>query len=430
MKDNEHYDLWQKEGMRTSDDPRRIPVKEPDSTDQTTLAVRRVRLIDGTGKSPIENATVAITGNCITGAGPDSEITIPKGAKTIDGEGATLLPGMIDLHTHLGIYETPVEAYFESEATSTVRGINKLMYYLKTGITSLRDMGSRGGVSFALKEGVRKCYILGPRVFPVGKLITSIGGHAAEFRESIGAATSYHGDSCEANGPEGFRAAVREQIKMGADYVKVAGNFTREEVTAAVDEAHQLGLRVAVDAYTHFIKWAVEAGADCIEHPLPRTQDTIDLMKAKGTYAVPTLSPYIRIFDESGGFYEAISRRFYFSKEANLELLRRLKDAGITMGIGTDLVRDWYKDLPEPYLIELKQFLAVGFSPMEVILAATRNGAEILGMLDKLGTIEPGKLADFIIIEGDPLNDIDALRRIKFVVLNGRPVISNTINRE
>lgn len=432
------YDLWQRPGMRTTDDPRRIPVKAPEDPDTTTWALTGARLWDGTGRAPVAGATVLIVGNRIAAAGPGAAVEVPDGTVVVDVGGATVMPGLIDLHTHLAYHETPVDAYADTEALATVRAMEKLRRYLRAGITSLRDVASAGDVAFALKLGVRSGRITGPRIFPAGKLITATGGHGAE-RGALGTALVEHGEIREANGPDDFRAAVREQIKAGADVIKLGSNFTREEVAAAVDEAHQLGIRVTADAHTFYIRWAVEAGIDCIEHPLPRSQETIELMAARGTYAVPTLVPYIRIFDESGGYFGSISRRFYFSKEENLKMLRRLKEAGITMGIGTDLIYDWYRSLPDPYLTELQQFLAVGFTPAEALLAATRNGAEILGMLDRLGTLEAGKLADLIVVDGDPLADIEALRRIRTVVVDGKvavadpamdPAVRRTIGRE
>lgn len=421
--DPQKYDLWQRPGMPTTDDPRRIPVKEASTGDGVVRALRGGRLIDGNGGASIEDAVVVMTGNRITAAGPAAKVSVPAGATVFDVTGSTILPGLIDLHTHLSYHESPLAAYTDTEAVATIRAIEKIGLYLRSGITSLRDVASRGDVAFALKDWVRQGRLAGPRIFPAGKLITGTGGHGAE-RGSIGTALVDHGEIREANGPDDFRRAVREQIKAGADYIKLGSNFTREEVAAAVDEAHQLGIRVTADAHTYFIQWAVEAGIDCIEHPLPRDDETIRLMKARGTYAVPTLVPYINIFDQSGGYFGSVSRRFSFSKEDNFKMLQRLKAAGITMGIGTDLIYDWYQKLPEPYLIELKQFVAAGFTPMQAIQAATRNGAEILGMLDKVGTIETGKLADVLVVDGDPIADIEALRRVRYVFVDGRPVVA------
>src|SRR5208282_4651768 len=144
-----------------------------------------------------------------------------------------------------------------------------------------------------------------------------------------------------ASGPDGWRDAVREEFAAGADLIKIASHFSPAEVSAAVQEAHALGLKVTCDCETFYIRWAVEAGVDMIEHPLPRTDDTIRLMAEKGTQSDPTLIPYIIIFNQSGGYYETTSRRFTFSKDANFELVKKLKKAGITLGIGTDLVSDW-----------------------------------------------------------------------------------------
>lgn len=418
------YDLWQKPGLLTTDDPRRLPIKAPANPDRTVRVLRGGRLIDGTGAAPVENATVVITGNHITAAGPTASVQVPPGATVLDATGATIMPGLIDLHTHLSYHDEPVQAYSDTEALSTVRAVYKLQRYLATGITAVRDTGSRGDVPYALKEGVRNGQIAGPRVFPAGRVITGTGGHGAERSPTLGALLVAHGDAREANGPDDFRAAVREQIKAGADYIKLASNFTKEEVAAAIDEAHQLGIRVTADAHTFYIKWAVEAGIDCIEHPLPRDEETIALMRAKKTYAVPTLVPYMIIFNDAGGYFGSISRRFSFSKDENLELLNRLKAAGLTMGIGTDLVYDWYKRLPDPYLTELKQFRAAGFTPMETLQAATRNGADILNMLDKLGTLEPGKLADVLVVNGDPLADVENLRNIRYVLVDGKVQIA------
>jgi imidazolonepropionase-like amidohydrolase len=220
-------------------------------------------------------------------------------------------------------------------------------------------------------------------------------------------------------GPDDWREAVREEFNRGADFIKLGSHYSREEIRAAVDEAHALGIKVAVDAETYFIQWAVEAGADCIEHPLPRTDETIRLMAEKGTEAVPTLVPYMYIFDLAGGYYGSTSRRFTFSKEANLDVLRRMKEAGVKMGIGTDLVVNWFRYLPTAYITELKQFVKVGYSIPEVLMTATKTNAEILDMDDKLGTLEPGKLADVIVIEGKPDSNLDDLANIDIVIRDG-----------
>lgn len=185
----EQYDLWQKPGLLTTDDPRRLPIKAPTDPDRTVKAFRGGRLVDGNGGPPIDNAVVVVTGNRVTAVGPAASTPVPAGATVFDIPGTTIMPGLVELHTHLAYPETPVGAYADSEAAATVRAIGKLQRYLATGITSVRDTGSSGDVPYALKEGVRVGRITGPRVFPAGRVITGTGGHSAAARR---ARSSWH----------------------------------------------------------------------------------------------------------------------------------------------------------------------------------------------------------------------------------------------
>ena len=148
-------------------------------------------------------------------------------------------------------------------------------------------------------------------------------------------------------------------------------------------------------------------------------------MARRGTEADPTLIPYEFIFDLAGGYYNTPSRRFTFSKEANFAVLRRMKQAGIKMGIGTDLVTDWFRALPYPYIKEMKNFAEAGFTVPETLVIATRTNAEILAMADKLGTLEPGKLADAIVVDGRPDRNLDDLTKIELVIRDGFIVVEN-----
>jgi imidazolonepropionase-like amidohydrolase len=403
-----------------SDDPRRVPVPPGPRGPEGTLVLRGGRVFDGTGAAPREMSLV-IERNKITKLLPPGASEWPNKARVLDVSGKTVLPGLIDLHTHLTYTEPgiPIEQA-ASPGAAALRAVERLLYYIESGITSVRDTGSLGDVPFRLKEWVAQNRLPGPRVFPAGQLITGTGGHGAE---GLGPTHVLYQAIREASGPADFREAVREQFKRGADFIKLASHFSRDEIRAAVEEAHALGIKVTVDAETFYIQWAVEAGADCIEHPLPRSDETIRLMAQKGTAAVPTLIPYIFIFDESGGYFDSTSRRFTFSKEANLEMLRRLKAAGIRMGVGTDLVMDWFRFLPQPYLTELKQFVAAGYTAAEALVAATRTNAEILDMADRLGTLEPGKLADVLVVGGRPDVNLDDLVRVELVLRDGYVVV-------
>jgi imidazolonepropionase-like amidohydrolase len=157
-----------------------------------------------------------------------------------------------------------------------------------------------------------------------------------------------------------------------------------------------------------------------IEHPLPRTDAVIRMMAERGVEADPTIVPYQIIFDLSGGYYGSTSRRFTLNQAANLAMLRRLKDGGVKMGIGTDLVANWFRYLPWPYLEEMRHFVSVGFTVPEVLSIATKGNAEMLDMGDKLGTIAPGKLADVIVIDGRPDERLDDLANVALVIRDGR----------
>jgi len=404
-----------------SDDPRRTVVKPGPRGPEGTLVLRNGRVFDGTG-APAREGTLVIERNKIARILPVNSTDWPKDAQVIDVSGKTILPGLIDLHTHL-TYPLNAEDFgvAMNDADATLRAVEKLRYFIESGITSVRDVGSKGDVPFRLKVWVTENRIPGPRVFPAGAFITGEGGHSTENTpdEIIG----LMGATRLASGPDDWRQAVREQFHKGADVIKLGSHFSAEEVKAAVTEAHELGLKVTVDAETFYIQRAVEAGADTIEHPLPRSEETIQLMAKKGVTADPTLIPYQIIFDEWGGYFGSTSRRFTFSKDANLDMLKRLRKAGIKCGVGTDLILHWYRYMPGPYIRELKNFVDAGWSVPEALVAATKTNAEILDMDDRLGTLQVGKLADVLVVDGRPDENLDDLAKVDLVIRDGYRVV-------
>jgi len=405
----------------SSDDPRRIPVPPGPKGPDGVLVLTGGLIFDGTG-APAREGTLIIERNRIARVVGSNERSWPDSARVIDVSGKFVMPGLIDMHTHLTYTEPGVPVSLAlSVADQTLRGMERLRYFIESGITSVRDVGSAGEVPYRLKDWVRQRRLVGPRVFPGGQLITATGGHGAE---GLDIHAPGYGTMREASGPDDWREAVREQFKRGADFIKIGSHYSLAEVEAAVDEAHALGLKVTADAETFYIDMAVEAGVDMIEHILPRSDETIRMMAEAGTEAVPTLIPYIYIFDLSGGYYGSTSRRFSFSKEENLDLLRRMREAGIKMGIGTDLVVDWFRYMPASYINEMRQFLAVGYTTEEVLVAATRVNAELLDMADKLGTLEPGKLADVLVVDGRPDRDVGDLANVDIVIRDGEVVVS------
>ena len=192
-----------------------------------------------------------------------------------------------------------------------------------------------------------------------------------------------------------------------------------------VDEAHSLGLPVTVDSETQYIDMAIKAGVDSIEHPLPRSDAAIALMAKRGIASVPTFVPYRIISRSSGGYFGSTSRRFELDEKTILDMGRKLRRAGVKMGIGLDLIVNWPDYMPGAYINELETFTQIGFTKSEALVAATKTNAEILRMGDRLGTIEPGKLADIIVIDGNPDEDLTALRKVKIAFVNGRLMLQD-----
>jgi len=407
-----------------SDDPRRVPVPPGVQGAKGILVLRGGRIFDGTG-APAHPGTLVIVGNKIKTILPATATATdwPKESQVIDVSGTTILPGLIDLHTHITSPELDDDDQLaSSQSEATLRGVDHLRYFIESGITSIRDVASRGEVPFLLKAWISKNRLPGPRIFAAGQLITVRGGHSDEAGKSEGGNTSgdpITGDTYVASGPDQWREAVRVQFRRGADLIKIASHFSRPEVAAAVEEAHALGLKVTCDCETFYTGWAVEAGVDMIEHPLPRTDETIRLMAEKKVASDPTLMTYIILFNRFGNYYNSPSRRFTFSEDINFKLVTKLKNAGITLGVGTDLIDNWYQALPTPYIDELKQFVKLGYSVPQTLVAATKTNAELLDMGDKLGTLEPGKLADITVVSGQPDVTLDDLANVEIVIRDG-----------
>jgi len=354
----------------------------------------------------------------------------PQDATVYDVTGKTVMPGLVDLHAHLTFIEAADAGNIYtragvSGAESAMRGLTRMALYLESGVTSVRDVASHGDAPFVLKRLQAAGEIQGPRIFAAGQFITSTGGHADlhAFTPQYPEVTNGNPNAMVriANGPDQWREAVRIQFQRGADLIKLASEYSQAEIDAAVDEAHSLGLPVTVDAETKYIAMAVKAGVDSVEHPLPRTDETIALMAKRHIASVPTLVAYRVIMRSSGGYFGNTSRRFELNETTIEDMARKLHRAGVKMGIGLDVVAGAGTGyLPGSYIDELESFTRIGFTRNETLVAATRTGAEILHMADRLGTIEPGKLADIIVVDGNPDEDFSALRRVKTAFVNGR----------
>ena len=419
----------------TTDDTRRVPVPSTDSSSRPLTLLRGGTLIDGTGEEPVRDAVVAVQGDRILYAG-DADGFDPPGTpdREVDLSGLYVLPGLIDLHIHFTSQRGDDPGrYRDSDAAAAIRGMLLLDQLLDAGITAVRDTGTRNDVALRIKEAVERGMVDGPRVLWSGQRIVTRGGHGDEIvAVGTGRPKSMAVGDRErlANGPWDWRLAVREQIRRHADWIKLTAPYTREEVTAAVDEAHLHGIPVTVDSYGKFSLWAAEAGIDGIEHPLDLGPDTIEAMARRGTDLVPTLTTFHNLMTEgypsagipAGGFYYTMSRRFPISHEQHLASVRAAHEAGIRIGVGTDIPIEAHKRYPGSYYRELALLKQAGLTDREVLLAATRVGAEILRLGDKLGTLEEGMLADILVVGSDPLEDVRNLRDVRLVVADGRIV--------
>jgi len=380
------------------------------------LAITGARLIDGTGHAPLEKAVIVIANDRIANCGPQGQVEIPKGAEIIDVKGKTVIPGLIDAHLHFTYPPKEEEFFFINEAISAFRAANFLHQMLLIGVTTVRDVSSFGRVGYEAKKAFNLRLFEGSRPIVTGPGITCTGGHGTEgYRLGIVE---------EADGAAGFRRAVRQRVKEGADLVKILPPYSREEILAAVEEAHFHEKFITVHSGVYkaqydFVRWAVEAGADCIEHAYALPEDVIPQMAAKKIYCVPTLSILIKLgnqYKEKGTEWEWKVKKYFECQE----LFRQLRAAGVRMAVGTDAVGENMASYPHFYFEEVENFVALGASPLEAIVAATRISAEVCAASDRLGTIEKGKIADLVVLAGDPLKDIKQLRTAEIIIQAGR----------
>lgn len=419
----------------TTDDPRRVPIPPQKVSDRPALLIVNATLIDGTGARARPGTDVLIEGDRITSLGPTGTLgAAAQAAKRIDASGLFAVPGLIDLHMHFtGQRGEDFGRYRDSETAGAIRATLLAGQFVRAGITAVREAGTGGDVTIRLREAIERGMLDGPRIFWSATRINTRGGHGDEITATasgrpVSLETSPR--SRVATGPWDWRLAVREQVRMHADWIKVTSPYTREEIAAAIDEAHMHGIPLMVDSFGEFTTWAIEAGIDSIEHPLHMPDGTAELMAKHGTSFVPTLTAFYNVLKYGypsagippGGFYHTMSRRFVVDHDEHLKVVRAAHRARVPIGVGTDIPFETDRRYPEDYYTELKLLKQAGLSDADVLAAATRVGAQILKLGDRLGTIEPGKLADLVIVGADPLANIDNLRQVRHVIADGRLV--------
>lgn len=414
------------------------------SESEVTLVIRAGMMIDGLGGPPASPGVVAIAGGRIAFAGPAQDAPPCPAARTIDLPGACLLPGLIDAHVHATYYwEEPDSAAYTyepenalaySEVSIALLAAANLRQALLAGVTTARDAGSVNQVIFDVRRAADKGLIPSPKVYAAGRLIVATGGHVHYLP----------GLANQADGPDGLRRAVREELRAGADFIKLANNsadLTQEELSAAVDEAHRRGKKVACHtSRPPSQRMAIEAGADTFEHGTP-TPEEIDLAAAKGIAWTPTINISVayldlclrKIEEATGGKRQAdsyqpaaIRRRWQKEHDETVQYLDRLRSsiayalkAGLKLLAGTD---SWMGGIRFGAIAdEIRGLVDYGCTPMQALQAATLWPAQAMGW-EEIGVLAPGKQADVVAVSGDPLADIGAVDRVVLVARGGQVV--------
>ncbi len=405
-------------------------------TAQAATIIHAGRFIDGRNDEPRGKTSIVIDEGRITRI-VEGFIEPQAGDKLISLADETVMPGLMDMHTHLQSQHSKdsyTERFFMEQADYALRSTVYARKTLLAGFTTVRDLGDNGVNSIALRKAINEGWVPGPRIFTAGKSLATTGGHAdptnalrGDYRRDAGPLEGV------INGPDDARKAVRQRYKDGADLIKLTATggvlslaangqnpqFTEEELRAVVETAHDYGMIVAVHAHgTEGMKRAVLAGVDSIEHGTFMTDEIITLMKERGTYFVPTnlAGDWVAAQAKIPGYFPEIVR----PKAAAIgpvirETFKKAHAAGVKIAFGTDTGVSPHGENAR----EFELMVAGGMPPMKAIQSATLTAAQLLKIEDRLGTLEPKKLADVIAVTGNPLTDIKAMHKVVFVMKEG-----------
>ncbi len=390
-----------------------------------TLALKARWLIDGRADEPIDNGVLLVRDERIQAVGADGSVQIPPDAEVRDFGDATILPGLVDCHTHWimdGSSDPRAGLERESPVASAVRAAGHASQTLRCGVTTVRDVGCLHGISLVLREAIAAGLVDGPRVFACGTFITMTGGHGYYFGR-------------QADGEDEVRRAVREQLREGADLIKViasggvyanredptSAQFTLRELEAAIEEARMAGVRVAMHAEgAKSIENAIQVGATTVEHGQYLTEETAKAMADKGIVLVPTIFIFYNIAENgaAAGVPQYAVEKARQIIGIHFRGFEYALEAGVKIAAGTDVGGPLLRHHEFPLQEEIAVMVKGGMKPMDAIKAATSGAAETIGASD-FGMLARGELADIVVCEGQPLRDISALKRLKAIFKEG-----------
>jgi imidazolonepropionase-like amidohydrolase len=400
-----------------------------------TIAVRADRLIDGSGAPPIDKAIVVIEGDRIVQVGPAADVRIPQGARIIDLGGYTILPGLMDCHVHISIRPGDggdTQKLRESIAHEAIYGVAHAKITLEAGFTTIRNIGAGNYSDAALRDLIKKGVVPGPRMVVATRGVGATGGHADI--NGWNPDLNLPGWAQIADGVDELRKAVREQVKFGADLIKVTATggvlsagtalseqqYSLEELKVIVETANMLGVKVAAHAHSPGgMNDAIRAGVASIEHGSLIDDEGIRLAKEHGTFVVPTLYTLDFITQEGpewGVPEHSIAKAKSMAQQQRAHLKKAYHE-GVKFAYGTDAAVFPHGRNAKDFKILVEE---LGVPPMEAIQMATVHSAELIGITDDVGTLAAGKWADIIGVAGNPLEDITLLEDVRFVMKGGK----------
>jgi imidazolonepropionase-like amidohydrolase len=392
------------------------------------VAIVGASVVNLNGGAPIANAAVVIEGDRITAVGPATSTTVPPGAEVIRANGRFVVPGLMNMHTHYGLVlpgRQGAELANETEAALALRMAANARTSLMTGVTTTRSTGEIKRADFALRRAIDRGEAVGPRIYTAGETLNVTGGHG------------WNPNKQGLDSPDDFRRAVRQRHSEGAEWIKIAisggiadthgdiaaSQMTKDEVAAVTETAHRHSMKVTAHSGSPGATLeAIDAGLDCVEHGYYLTDEVLRKMVDKGVWLVPTIvvaQPTVMEFFRKIGSPDWYLARVASVGEAHFKMLQNAIKHKVNIALGTDQFPFEPNDGTTATIREAQYYVEAGMTPLQALRSATVETATMLGLADRVGTIEPGKWADIVLTDADPTRDIKALRSIRLVMKGG-----------